>query len=223
MEREIVVLYEDSEILVAQKPQDLVSEDAGVSSLPYYLREYRAERGDAGEIYPVHRLDKPTGGAILYAKTAEGAAGLSAAVAEHRTGKRYLAVTVGVPTAPEGELRDFLYHDKRQNKVFVVKGGRKGAKEAILSYKTLGTSESECGTLSLLEITLQTGRTHQIRAQLASRKCPLYGDRRYGAPASLTGGKIALWSHLLSFPRGKDTVTVTSDPPREFPWNLFQL
>lgn len=219
----IRILYEDEACLVAEKPQGIPAEDGGAGSLPSLLRAYRTERGENAEIYPVHRLDKPTGGAILYAKTKEAAARLSAAVAAREMGKRYLAVVVGVPDAGEGRLSDFLYHDKRQNKVFVVKGGRKGAKEAILDYRVIGTAAHGGECLSLVEVTLLTGRTHQIRAQFASRRMPVYGDRRYGAGVSLSGGRIALWSHALNLGAAGNGggVHAVSFPPREHPWSLF--
>lgn len=218
------ILYEDRNCIVPEKTQDLLSEDIHGVCLPTLLREYLAEKGEDAEVYPVHRLDKPTGGAILYAKTKESASYLSSAVAHRELGKRYLAVIAGIPEAPAGRMRDCLYHDKWTNKVFVVKRERKGAKEAILEYRTVETADYDGMPLTLVEVNLMTGRTHQIRAQFASRRLPVYGDRRYGCKESLSGGKIALWSHFLSFtPRAGDEMrTVTSLPPREFPWSCFE-
>ena len=216
--KELNVLYEDESVIAVEKPQGVLSEDAGVDSLPALLRG----RLGGAEVYPVHRLDKPTGGAILYAKTRESAAALSVAVAERSVGKIYLAVVCGRPAEPSGRLTDHLYHDKRQNKVFVVRAGRKGAKEAILDYETIGTVKYQERELSLLRVTLLTGRTHQIRAQLASRRLPVFGDRRYGSRESLPSGAIALWSNELSFPllSGEGRIVV-SEPPNALPWGLF--
>ena len=221
--RSLGILYEDMSCIVAEKPQGIPSEDGSGETLPSLLRALRKERGEPQEIYPVHRLDKPTGGAILYAKTKDSAAFYSSAVAHRELGKRYLAVLSGTPEASFGELSDYLYHDKRTNKVFVVKGERKGAKSARLEYRTVETVMHEGMPLTLAEINLKTGRTHQIRVQFASRKLPLYGDRRYGAGTSLPGGRIALWSHCLIFTgQGmSEAKSVTSLPPCEFPWNLF--
>ncbi len=217
-EKALSVLYLDGDAVAVVKPQGILSEDAGADSLPALLRGYLG----SAEIYPVHRLDKVTGGAILYAKTKESAAALSRAIAERRIGKVYLAVVCGRPDKPSGRLTDYLYHDKRQNKVFAVRSGRKGAKEAILDYETIGTVTYGEGELSLLRVTLLTGRTHQIRAQFASRRLPVFGDRRYGAKESLTGGAIALWSHELSFPLlSGERKTVVSMPPKDDPWRLF--
>lgn len=217
------ILYEDKSCILVEKPQGILSEDAGERSLPYLLRKYRKERGEPEEIYPVHRLDKPTGGAILYAKTGESAATLSDTVVHHEVGKRYLAVAVGVPQTPMGRLCDFLYHDKRTNKVFCVKRERKGAKKAVLDYRTIATAEHAGQPLTLLEVNLVTGRTHQIRAQFASRKLPVYGDRRYGCREGLPCGRIALWSHCLIFtsPCESKARVAISVPPDEFPWSLF--
>lgn len=216
------VLYEDSDCIAVEKIQGLSSEETNGTSMPSLLRAYRTEKGERDEIYPVHRLDLPTGGAILYAKTGEAAATLSAAVADREIGKRYLAVVCGALPEKTGQMEDLLYHDKRQNKVFAVKSERKGAKKAILEYRVSETVEYEGQPLSLVEINLVTGRTHQIRAQFASRKYPVYGDRRYGARVSLPSGAIALWSHALSFqpPHGEGQ-TLMSFPTEAFPWNLF--
>lgn len=219
----LTVLYEDSDTIAVVKPHGILSEDADCVCLPLLIKEALRVKGKETEIYPVHRLDKPTGGAILYAKTRESAARLSLAVAERRVQKTYLAVVVGCPEMREGTLTDHLYHDKRQNKVFVVKKGRKGAKEAILDYKVVGTVEHEGEQLSLLSIELRTGRTHQIRAQLASRRLPILGDRRYGSRVSLPGTAIALWSNKLAFPMSSGSVEqVVSAPPECHPWSLFR-
>lgn len=220
--RDLRILYEDGDCIAVEKIQGLSSEEASGASMPSLLRAYRTEKGERDEIFPVHRLDLPTGGAILYAKTGEAAAVLSASVMNREIGKCYLTVVCGAPSTEAGQLEDLLYHDKRQNKVFTVKSERKGAKKAILEYRVAETVEHEGQILSLVEINLVTGRTHQIRAQFASRKWPVYGDRRYGARASLPGGAIALWSHALSFrtPSGAGQ-TLMSFPTDAFPWNLF--
>ena len=219
---ELHILYEDGDAIALEKIQGLSSEESSGVSMPSLLRAYRTEKGERDEIYPVHRLDLPTGGAILYAKTAEAAATLSQAVANREIGKRYLAVVSGTLSEKAGRMEDLLYHDKRQNKVFAVKSERKGAKKAILEYRAVEAVEYEGQALTLVEVDLITGRTHQIRAQFAARKHPVYGDRRYGARVSLPGGVIALWSHVLSFqpPRGEGQ-TLTSFPTDAFPWNLF--
>jgi 23S rRNA pseudouridine1911/1915/1917 synthase len=217
------ILYECADFLIVEKPQGLDSEEKTGDCLPRRLSALLAERGERADIYPVHRLDRPTGGAIVYARTPYAAAALSKVVAERRMDKRYLAVIAGKPAEEIGEMRDFLYHDKRTNKVFVVKEGKKGAKEARLGYRVLDSRETAEGILSLVQIILYTGRTHQIRAQFASRRMPVYGDRRYGSPASLSQGRIALWSRSIAFTLDDD-ISVTSMPPiDERPWEYFSV
>ena len=128
--------------------------------------------------------------------------------------KEYLAVVCGVPDPAEGSMRDLLFFDRKRGKSFVVDRMRRGVKDARLDYRTLASSDSERGTLSVVKIRLHTGRTHQIRV-------PLFGDRRYGG---CSGRNVALWSCRLSFRRPSDgaTVTVTCDPPGVFPWTLFE-
>ena len=215
------ILYECADFLIVEKPQNLDSEEKAGDCLPRRLSDLIRERGETGEVYPVHRLDRPTGGAIVYAKNQRAAAELSAVVAGRSMDKRYLTVVHGRPAEDVGELLDFLYHDKRTNKVFAVKEGKKGAKEARLGYRVIGSAETDDGVLSLLEVTLYTGRTHQIRAQFASRKLPVFGDRRYGSRISLRAGIIALWSWELGF-TFRDRVMVHSMPPTgERPWDYF--
>jgi 23S rRNA pseudouridine1911/1915/1917 synthase len=161
------------------------------------------------EIYPVHRLDKETGGVMVYAKTAQAAAKLSADVAAGRLQKTYLAVVKGDFPNEQGEMRDLLFRDQQRNKSFVVQRQRKGVKEAILQYERLESRDA----LSLMKVTLVTGRTHQIRVQFASRGYPLIGDRRYGGN---TAPCLALWAHTLSFPHPiTDTVLTFSAAPTD--------
>ena len=126
----------------------------------------------------------------------------------------------GRPAADSGELRDLLFHDAARNKSFVVQRERKGVKQAALTYRLLATAETEQGPLSLLRVELQTGRSHQIRVQFASRRLPLLGDTRYG---SRIRGEIALFSCALSFPDPGDGVgrSYAALPPDAYPWNLF--
>ena len=217
------ILYECADFLIVEKPQSLDSEEKAGDCLPRRLSTLLSDRGENAEVYPVHRLDRPTGGAIVYAKKQPAAAALSKIVAERKMDKQYLAVITGKPAEEIGEMRDFLYHDKRTNKVFAVKEGKKGAKEARLGYRVLDTAETADGVFSLVQITLYTGRTHQIRAQFASRRMPVYGDRRYGSPCAMPQGKIALWSYSIAFTLG-EPISVTSTPPiDERPWEYFSV
>ena len=215
MEVPIPVLYRDEQLLVCIKPAGLLSERGG---LPELLEEQCG-----GQVWPVHRLDRDVGGVMLFARTREAAAALSALIAARRLEKEYLAVVEGKPETECGELRDLLYHDAAKNKSYVVRRERKGVKKAELSYRLLQTAETERGSLSLLRIRLHTGRSHQIRVQFASRRLPLVGDTRYGA--RLRGGAIALWAVSLQFPDPNTGVErhYTALPANAWPWELFGL
>ena len=171
------IRYQDDEIAVIVKPAGMASQ-----LTPEGNDCVTALRGlTGGEIYAVHRLDTPTAGVMVYAKTKQAAAFLSREIAEGRFRKEYLALVHGCPESPAGDMEDWLFKDAR-GKTFVVKRERKGVKKARLSYETLRTfPDDKYGELSLVRVRLHTGRTHQIRVQFASRKMPLLGDGKYGA------------------------------------------
>ena len=177
------ILYSDRQIAVCVKPVGLDSEH----EVPEALKEQLA-----GELFPIHRLDKNVGGVMVYARTKQAAATLSKAVQEGTMVKEYVAMVHGTP--PEsGDWTDLLWKDSAKNKVFVVKRERKGVKKARLEFQRLMV-----GDPSLVRIRLHTGRSHQIRVQFASRGYPLVGDHKYGArddsPAPM------LFSCCLTFP-----------------------
>ena len=188
------ILYEDSSVIVVIKPQGILSQSdkKGGESLVTRLSEHTG-----GEIFPVHRLDKETGGVMVYAKTQKAAATLSRDISEHRFYKEYLALVHGVPETQEDTLCDLIFFDRTKNKSYVVKRERKGVKKAELCYEVLETKEKDGEKYSLLRVVLHTGRTHQIRVQFAYRKMPLLGDRKYGAK---DGEKnLGLWAAKLKF------------------------
>ena len=209
---EINILYRDAEICVVQKEPGLLCEDTP-GGIPSLLREQL----QTDYVATVHRLDAGTGGAMVFALTKHAAAKLSAQLQAGELTKTYLAVTHGCPDEQQGIFRDLLFHDRRANKTFIVKSERKGVKEAVLSYRIKATNNG----LSLWEIKLLTGRTHQIRVQLGSRKMPLVGDRRYGARDDYKG--FALWATALSFthPQSGEKLLFSSLPPEKDPWKLF--
>ena len=183
------VLFEDENLIVAIKERGLLSEEH--ESKPNMVRSLKEVTG--GEIYPVHRLDKDVGGVMVYAKTKSAAASLSAQAGDRTMKKTYLAILHGKPQEESGSLEDLLFFDKGKNKSFVVKKERRGVKKALLNYRVISQKDGN----ALTEIELLTGRTHQIRVQFASRKMPLFGDRRYGAKDE--SRSIALWSKEISF------------------------
>ncbi len=182
------ILFEDKDVIVAIKERGLLSEENSKPNMVTHLKEHTN-----GEIFPVHRLDKDVGGVMVYAKTKKAASELSKQAGDRTMEKTYLAVLHGAPEGKSGILEDLLFFDKGKNKSFTVKKERKGVKKALLSYNVL----NEKAKLSLVEVKLMTGRTHQIRVQFASRKMPLVGDRRYGAKDD--SKIIALWSKEISF------------------------
>lgn len=213
-----VILSLRGGIIAALKPAGVLSEDAGEDSMPHILRECLAQKGVAGDVYAVHRLDRAVGGVMVYALNSAAAADLSRQITEGVFLKEYFAVLNGVPISTEGELCDLLFFDRSKNKSFIVKKPRRGVREARLEYRLIKTSE---GGLSLVHIRLITGRTHQIRAQFANLALPLWGDRRYGSP--IRDGNIALWSARIVFrvPGEEDTTEIRHAPPDVYPWSLF--
>ena len=222
----LTILYEDDDLAVCCKPAGLLSvpkegaaEESALSSLSALLKE----RGKGEVAYPVHRLDRQTGGVMVFAKSKQAAAALSAAAAGDGMQKTYVAVTEGRPAEPAGRLCDLLYFDRQRDKTFVVTRQRRGVHEPCLTYETLAVREPDEGCpypLALLRVRLETGRTHQIRAQLASRRLPLYGDGRYGAK---TRGGLGLFAASLTFrhPRNGQEMTVLAPFDDIFPFSLF--
>ena len=212
---EIELLYSDRDIAVCVKRAGMLSEGESEDSVPLLL-----EKAFGREVYTVHRLDRETAGVIVYAKSSEAAASLSAQIVDGTFKKEYLAVTCGIPEEKEGEIRSLLFYDRGARKTFCVKRKRQGVKEARLSYKVLGEAEG----MALLKVRLYTGRTHQIRAQFSSIGFPLLGDRRYGAPKSGYSG-IALAAKSLSFihPKIGNEMSFSYSPDKgEYPWSLFE-
>ena len=212
------ILFKDNHLLLVEKPVNLSSQSVeGGDSLPHRLEESEYP------VKPVHRLDKPTGGVMVYARTDKAAAKLSTLVGQHDVfQKEYLAVVQGCPDKNEDTLTDLLYHDVRKNKSYVVNRARKGVREAKLDYTVQKTVHTDEGDFSLIRVRLHTGRTHQIRVQFASRKMPLYGDSRYGG---VKGPALGLWSHRLTLPHpiSRETLSAESNPNWDMaPWCFFK-
>ena len=219
------ILYEDKYLLVCEKPVGVESQKSskGGEDMLSLLEKYRAEKGEDLYVGLVHRLDTATGGAMIYSKRADMTGKLSALVQSEDYKKVYLAIVHGEPEVESGEMRDLLFHDKVKNKSYVTDKKRAGVKEAILNYRVLAATQVGDGNkISLVEIELITGRTHQIRVQFASRKMPLVGDGKYGSRDSKAS--MALWSHRVEFthPQTKKTVAAESDPPEGYPWDIFE-
>ena len=181
------ILFEDDDIIVCIKDAGISSEGAKSETAVSIL----SARESSPDIYPVHRLDRETSGIMVFAKNPKAAASLSKQITESKFLKKYLAIIKGSPNEKRGEMRDLLFHDRQKNKTFVVKKARKGVKEASLEYEIVDEKDG----LSLADILLHTGRTHQIRVQFASRKMPLYGDGKYGGGS----GQLGLFAYHLEF------------------------
>ena len=207
-------LYLDKRLAVCLKPSGVLSTDEP-GGLPGLIR---AELGDDKAcVRTVHRLDRVVGGVMVLARSARAASELSSQMREGRFHKTYLAVVHGTLPAPKGTLTDLLLRDTARRMTFVTHTPQKGAQEAVLDYETLAVS----GGLSLVRVTLHTGRTHQIRVQFSSRGLPLVGDRKYGRAGD--DCPIALWSHSISFahPESGQPLSFTAPPPDIWPWAEF--
>jgi len=221
---EIPILYEDNHLLVVEKPVNIpVQEDntRDKDLLTMLKEDIKIRYQKPGNVFLalVHRLDRPVGGVMVFAKTSKAASRLSDAIRREAFEKHYLAVVRGQPPQNHGTLEDHLLKDHHKNKVHVVSSKTKKAKKAVLDYEMIEENEE----LSLLSINLQTGRPHQIRVQLATIGCPIYGDQKYGHKVNKPGQQIALWSHVLTFehPTKKDMTKSESLPPDVYPWHLW--
>lgn len=220
----IPILYEDNHVIVVVKPVNMPSQadpSGDLDVLSAVKADIKARFHKPGDVYVglVHRLDRPVGGAMVFAKTSKAAGRLSEAVRTRTIAKEYVAVVHGRPPAESDRLTHYLWKDASKNKVFAVRKNHKLAKEAVLDYTCLGSADG----FSLMRIQLHTGRTHQIRVQMAEIGCPLYGDQKYGAQVNRPGQQTALWSTLLDFPHPTkdERIRTTSMPPMEHPWNLW--
>lgn len=206
------ILYADAAVAVVVKPAGVLSQGDAEDAMPALLQKQLG-----GTIFPVHRLDQPTGGVMVYARTQDAAAKLSAQMQSEAFGKEYLAVLDGTPEPAEGELHDLLFFDRQKGKSYAVRRKRAGVKDARLAYRVLAQAEG----LTLVRVRLFTGRTHQIRVQFSSRGWPLTGDGKYGSRNNRCAP--ALWSAELHFahPVTGETLIFRSQPPEAYPWTLF--
>lgn len=214
----INIIYEDNHLLVVEKPINIpVQEDkSNDMDLLTMLKNYIKKRDNKpGNVYLglVHRLDRPVGGIMVFAKTSKCASRLSEQIRTKNIKKTYYAI-VENKVKESGTLEDKLLKDTKNNIVKVDKNG----KDSILDYKLINYKDN----LSLVKINLVTGRSHQIRVQFSSRNYPLYGDQKYNKN-SKPGEQIALFSNSISFnhPITKERLTFNLNLPNRYPWNIF--
>lgn len=218
------VLYEDNHIIVVEKPVNIPSQGdkTGDIDMLTIIKSYIKEKyNKPGDVYLglVHRLDRPTGGVMVFARTSKAAARLSEQIRDKKFQKKYLAIVDGKMENEDGSMRDFLLKNERTNTSKVVKEGTKNAKEALLDYEVVKYNEQI--DMSVVKITLHTGRHHQIRVQFASRNHSLSGDQKYGTRGR--GKQLALWAYSLSFihPTTKKEMTFEAYPEMIGSWKIL--
>ena len=220
------ILYEDNHLIAINKRAGEISQgdQTGDLSLPEQVKLYLKEKyHKPGNVFlgVIHRLDRPTSGVLLFAKTSKALTRMNKLFREDKVKKIYHAIVEQTPPLAEGSLRHYLRKNREQNKSYIVSPDTPNAKEARLTYHRLLDSDH----YTLLEIELQTGRHHQIRAQLGGIGCVIRGDLKYGARRSLPDGSISLHGRSISFqhPVTQETITITAPYPKGDPlWEYFQ-
>lgn len=223
------VIYDDNQIVVVIKPQNMPTqadesgdEDA-LSAVKKFVKEKYQKAGDAF-VGLVHRLDRPTGGVLVFARNSKSASRLSAQMQKNEVEKTYFAVVKGKPKKPRARLENWLKKDTAYNKVSICGMAETDAKHAVLEYEVIATKND----LSLLKIRLETGRSHQIRVQLAGIGNPIFGDAKYGASdlPNASTKNLALWASGLEFrhPTLDQVMIFRVNPPQEtYPFSLFDF
>jgi 23S rRNA pseudouridine1911/1915/1917 synthase len=216
----MTILYEDNHIIAVNKAcGEIVQGDkTGDTPLSETVKAYIKEKyNKPGEVFlgVTHRLDRPTSGVVLFARTSKALTRLNEMFKSHQLiRKTYWAIVQGKPKLPEARLENYLIRIEKQNKSFIAKAGTKDAKQAILTYRTI----SEGDYYSLLEIILETGRHHQIRCQLSAIGCPVKGDLKYGAHRSNPDGGICLHARKIEFehPVSHERVSIEAPVPKDW-------
>ena len=224
---DLMVLYEDNHLIVVIKPQnvpsqsDVTGDKDMLSKVKNYIKTKYNKQGEAF-VGLVHRLDRPTGGIMVFAKNSKTASRLSEQIKNNQMQKTYYCVTTKVPQIKKDTLINYLKKDEKDNIVKIVPQSEQGAKRAELNYNVLQTE----GDLALIEVKLITGRSHQIRVQFAGINCPLYGDNKYGKDKSKVTNNLGLWAGRLEFihPTTKQKMTFACPPISSGkPWSYFYM
>lgn len=219
---ELNILYEDNHIIVVVKPFNILSQGDSTNDIDMLtmIKKYLKDKySKPGNVYLglVHRLDRPVGGIMVFAKSSKAASRLTNMIKNHNFTKKYLAVVNGILKEKEGSFTDYLKKTENGNTIVTSK---KDGKVSKLNYKVV--EENKSNNLSLVEIELLTGRHHQIRVQFSSRNHCLYGDQRYG---KCDKKQIALWAYKLEFvhPVKKEKMIFLYFPPQNDIWKMFNM
>lgn len=221
------ILYEDNHlIIINKKAGEIVQGDkTGDTPLSEKIKEWIKEKyNKPGNVYlgVTHRLDRPTSGAIAFAKTSKALSRMNELFRKDDVKKTYWAIVENQPHLEAGTLKLYLWKSEKQNKSYAYNDNKqkKDAKLAILNYKLIAKSDN----YYLLEVDLETGRHHQIRCQLATIGCTIKGDLKYGAKRSNPDGSISLHARILSFihPVSKELISITAPVPNDSLWKFLE-
>ena len=222
---ELKILFEDNHIIVVEKPVNIPSQGdkTGDEDMLTIIKRYiKNKYNKPGDVYLglVHRLDRPTGGVMVFAKTSKAASRLSEQVRDKQIYKKYLCIVDGKLEKEKDTWKDFLLKNEKNNMSKVVTEGTKNAKEAILDYEVIKYNEEI--NMSVVKVDLHTGRHHQIRVQFASRNHSLCGDQKYGTRGR--GKQLSLWAYSLSFihPIKKERMEFESYPDKIGSWKILE-
>ena len=225
MNMKLKVIYEDNHIIVVEKIPNVPSQEdeTGDISMMKLIKDYIKEKyNKPGNVYLglVHRLDRPVGGVMVFAKTSKAASRLSNQVREKVFKKEYLAVVDGKLEQEKGTLENYLYKDKKTNTSYVVNKDKKDSKYAKLDYEVIKYDKEN--DLSLIKINLYTGRHHQIRVQLSNFGHSIYGDQRYGSRGK--NKQIALWAYklIIEHPTKKEKIEFEDLPKEVGVWKILK-
>ena len=218
------IVYEDNHLIAVNKlPSEIVQGDkTGDVPLSEHVKAYiKKKYNKPGEVFlgVIHRIDRPVSGVTVFARTSKALSRMNEMVKHREIKKTYWAIVKNLPPEPDGKLVHYLSRNASKNKSFVSRKASSGSKEAILYYRLIAESD----TYYLLEVDLETGRHHQIRAQLSAMGCPIKGDLKYGFDRSNPDASISLHARSIEFihPVRKENLRITAEPPDDSLWNYF--
>ncbi|HBX46608.1 RluA family pseudouridine synthase [Limibacterium fermenti] len=221
----MTILYEDNHIIIVNKaPSEIVQGDkTGDTPLSDIVKSYLKEKyNKPGNVFcgVTHRLDRPTSGVVVFAKTSKALSRLNDMFRNGEVGKTYWAIVKNQPPKDEDTLTHYLVKNEKNNKSVFYDTEKPHAKKAVLHYKVIARSDN----YFLLEVQLETGRHHQIRVQLSAIGCPVKGDLKYGSPRSNRDGSISLHARRIAFvhPVSQENIAVTAPVPDDTLWKAFE-